>query len=222
MSQINLLPWREELRQQRKQRFLQALSGSAILSILAVISVHWAMSINIRGQEERAQILNQEIVILDGQIKEIKDIKEEKAKLLARMQIIQDLQTDRAYTVHMFDEIAKIVPEGAYLTSMTREEDQISLEGQSEANSWVSQLMRNMESSQWLSLPVLNEIKTNDGQAVYSRDFKLKLQQKNKRLAANKATSTVTQAAVSGTPSAQDNNKSSAKTGDSHHEHGAK
>lgn len=159
MIRINLLPHREEKRKARRQQFY-VLTG--LISVLAGLIVFLGYSVNssyISTQDLRNDFLKKEIAVLDKQLEEIKRLKEQTASLLARKQIIESLQRDRAEAVYLLNEMAKQVPEGVYLASLKQEGQKVTLKGVTQSNARVSTLMRNLEGSPWLENPQLLEIK---------------------------------------------------------------
>lgn len=178
MARINLLPWREERREKRRRAFL-ALIGAAIgATLLAGIVTHLQLEHTIGNQQGRNSYLQQEIAKLDRQIREIQTLEETKAKLLARMDIIQQLQRSRPEIVHLFDELVSTLPEGVFLTSIDQKGSAVVVEGRAQSNARVSAFMRNIEASGWVGRPLLllieNKEKTGDG---LSR-FRLRLEQR--------------------------------------------
>lgn len=159
MARINLLPWREELRKEQQRQFLTILGLSAVLMGLIVLAVHIQIAGMITHQDSRNEFLKKEITKVEKQIKEINNLAKEKQSLLARMQVIERLQRNRPEVVHLFDEIVKIMPEGTYLTSMKQSGKGLALNGVAQSNARVSALMRNIDSSPWLSNPQLQIIK---------------------------------------------------------------
>lgn len=162
--QINLLPWREELKEIRKKEFFVLLGGASLMAIFVVVLVHISMASTIKFQIENNGILKQEISLLDKQIEQIKALKKEKELLLARMQIIQQLQTNRPHIVRLFDGITRTVPEGLYLTGITRNQTKILIDGKAESNTRVSTFMRNIEAYSWLKRPNLSLIQADEKQ----------------------------------------------------------
>ncbi len=159
MAQINLLPWREELRARRNKEFGIVAGIAAVLMALAVFGVHVFMQDRIDFQGERNAYLEGQISLLDKKIKTIKDLEKEKQALLARMKIIQELQSSRPEVVHLFDELVTTLPEGVYFTRITQRGSNLSIEGVAQSNARVSSLMRRMDGSPWLTDPALVEIK---------------------------------------------------------------
>jgi type IV pilus assembly protein PilN len=160
MTRINLLPWREELRKERQKRFA-AISVVAIVAMLAVIGVvHLNYAAAIHFQNQRNNLLKTEIKKLDKKIAEIKALEKEKANLIARMNVIQQLQGRRPQVVHVFDEIVTTLPEGVYLTKVTNRGRRITMEGFAQSNARVSSYMRNIEKAEWLKYPKLTIIET--------------------------------------------------------------
>jgi len=159
MTKINLLPWREDRREQRTQQFYAVLATVASVVLVIMVGVHFFLASKINGQEISNARLKKEIKILDRKIGEIRDLKKMKTALIARMTIIQALQTNRPQVVHLFDEVIKILPEGVHLTEIERQGAVVTLIGMAESNTNVSTLMRKVEASKWLQAPVLGEIK---------------------------------------------------------------
>lgn len=160
MIRINLLPHREEKRKARRQQFY-ALTG--LISVLAALIVFLGYSIiggYISNQEEKNDFLKREIAVLDKQIDLIKGLKEQTQALLARKQIIESLQRNRAEAVLLLSELTKQMPEGVYLRTIKQEELRVNLTGFTQSNARVSTLMRNIEASPWLEKPQLIEIKS--------------------------------------------------------------
>lgn len=159
MIRINLLPHREEKRKARRQQFY-ALSGMvSVLAGLIVFLAYTIISGYIAVQEDQNAFLKAEIAVLDKQIDQIKHLKEQTQALLARKQVIEALQQDRAESVRLLSELAKQMPTGVYLRSIKQDGQKVSLAGYAQSNSRVSTLMRNIEASPWLEKPQLIEIK---------------------------------------------------------------
>lgn len=176
MIRINLLPHREEKRRARRQQFY-ALSG--LISILAglIVFLGWTI-INgyISGQEEKNKFLKAETELLDKQIAQIKTLKDEINRLLAKKQVIESLQRDRGSAVGIFNEMAKQLPEGVYLKSLKQEGLKITITGVSQSNSRVSELMRNLEQSSTFESPRLIETRATTVDRRKMQDFNLTVQ----------------------------------------------
>ncbi|HAT7072086.1 TPA: pilus assembly protein PilN [Legionella pneumophila] len=161
MTEINLLPWREQKREQEKKLFTTMLLIGIIIAAAIVFLMNFYVSHLISNQTNRNQILQKEITALDEQIKEIKALKQIREGLISRMSIVQNLQSIRTLMVHLFDELVRIIPPGIYITKIQREHDVITLWGYSESNTSVSILMRNIDADVWIQNPILTEIKKN-------------------------------------------------------------
>jgi type IV pilus assembly protein PilN len=158
-TRINLLPHREERRKRARQHFAATAVLTAIVGLVIVGAVHLYFAEMIDAQNERNKFLKGEIARLDKQIAEIRKLKDEITALLERKKIIETLQTDRAQTVHLLDELVRQMPEGVYLKSVTQKGLNVKLEGYAQSNARVSTLMRNIEASPWLENPGLVEVK---------------------------------------------------------------
>lgn len=159
MIRINLLPHRAEKRRARRQQFYVLLGMVSALAGLIVFLVYTVIAGYIAAQQEKNEFLKKEIVALDKQIDQIKRLKEQTQALLARKQIIESLQRDRAEAVRLLSELTTQTPEGVYLRALKQDGVKISLSGYAQSNARVSTLMRNIEASPWLEKPQLIEIK---------------------------------------------------------------
>ena len=137
--------------------------------------MHLTFAERIAVQQSRNTFLKSEIAKLDTEIAEINKLKDEIRALLARKQVIETLQADRAQTVHLLDELVKQMPEGVYLKSLTQKGGRISLVGYAQSNARVSTLMRNIEASRWLGLPELIEVKAATVEKKRVSEFNLNL-----------------------------------------------
>ena len=172
---INLLPHREERRKRARQHFGILAGLAAVIGIAIVGAVHFVNSQRIDDQSNRNAFLKGEIAKLDKQIDEIKKLRDEIAALLARKQVIETLQTDRVQTVYLLDELVRQMPEGVFLKSVKQAGPNITLVGFAQSNARVSTLMRNIESSPWLSNPNLVEIKATTLGKMRISEFNMKL-----------------------------------------------
>ena len=155
MIRINLLPHREEKRKAKRQQFYALLGLISVLAGLIVFLVYTIIGGYISVQEEKNDFLKKEIAVLDKQIDQIKRLKEQTQALLARKQIIESLQRDRAEAVRLLSELVKQMPEGVYVKTVKQEGAKITLAGYAQSSARVSTLMRNIESSPWLENPLL-------------------------------------------------------------------
>src|SRR5580698_8346227 len=160
MPRINLLPWRDEERKERKLQFLIALGGATLVAILLAFVSYLMFSSLIDGQQRRNDRLRTEIKSLDKQIEEINSLESAKQKFIARMEIIEKLQRSRPEIVHVFDEIVHALPEGVYLTSVQQNGNKLKFEGVAQSSTRVSSFMRNIDGSQWLRNPELEVVET--------------------------------------------------------------
>ena len=160
MARINLLPWREELRKERNQQFGIAMGGVAGVAAGAVFLVHLYMVSVLEHQGERNKLLERETSLLDKKITEIKDIEQKKRSLLARMNVIQELQGARPVVVHLFDEMVRTLADGVVLESLEQSGEQITLKGVAQSNERISSYMRRLEASEWLGEPNLEVIQS--------------------------------------------------------------
>ncbi|RQO34630.1 fimbrial assembly protein [Herminiimonas sp. KBW02] len=161
MIRINLLPHREERRKQRQKDFVALMLLSGIFGALIVIAVGTYFSAQLSEQQARNMFIKAENTRLDGEIKEVANLKQEIEALKARQQAVEDLQSDRNQPVYLMDELAQQVPEGVYLKSFKQDGQRVLLNGYAQSNERVSELLRNLGNhSPWLERPDLIEIRS--------------------------------------------------------------
>lgn len=173
MIRINLLPHRAEKRRAQQIQFIAFSVISVVLGALIVGFVHVTIMAQIDYQERRNVFLNKEIVVLDKQIDEIKKLREQTKSLLARKNVVENLQSTRADVVHLLDQMLRILPDGVYLKSIKQVGSKISLIGYAQSNARVSTLMRSIEDSPWLEAPTLIEIHATTVSGTRLSEFSL-------------------------------------------------
>lgn len=177
MTRINLLPWREELRQERQKQFMTLMVLTIILSAAIVGLIHFQMNAKIDYQNSRNQFLKTEIAKLDKEIAEIRELQKVRKSLIERMEVIQDLQGSRPSIVHLFTEMVTTVPNGVYLKTMEQTGETLRITGEAESNARVSSYMRNLNDSEWLKDPNLDVIEIEDKTVTRISSFILSVKQ---------------------------------------------
>jgi type IV pilus assembly protein PilN len=166
MPRINLLPWRDEERKERKVKFLVALGGAAIGAALTAFVGYLLMDSMVSAQDVRNAKLRDEIAELDKQIEKINSLEADKARFISRMEVIEKLQRSRPEIVHIFDEIAKQLPDGVYLTELTQTGTRFKFEGVAQSSTRVSAFMRNIDGSSYLKNPELEVVETKKDNVI--------------------------------------------------------
>ena len=162
MTRINLLPWREEMRQEQKKQFVMMGVLTCILAAAIVGLIHIQMGSKIDYQKSRNTFISAEITKVDKEIAEISELQKVRRSLIERMEVIQDLQGSRPSIVHLFTEIVSTVPNGVYLQTLTQTGSKLLVNGEAESNARVSTYMRNLSGSDWLKEPNLSVIEIED------------------------------------------------------------
>jgi len=157
MAHINLLPWRERLREERKREFLTIVVGFVIIAGGLVFLVDRYFNREIDMQTARNDFLRGEIRVLDEQVAEINQLRQQKEDIRARMNVITDLQGTRPVIVRIFDELVRTLPDGVFYETVTRTENVIAVEGVAESYARITELMRRLDDSQWFTATDLSE-----------------------------------------------------------------
>ena len=163
MILINLLPHREAARKRRRETFQATMFASFLLGLAIAGAIYWWFQVMIADQQQKNGFLQQEIKVLEGQIKEIASIEEEIAALRARQKAVENLQADRNLPVHLLNELVTQLPDGVYITSLKQADQTISMQGMAQSNERVSEMLRNIaNNTPWFSKPELVEIVANN------------------------------------------------------------
>ena len=159
MILINLLPHREAARKRRREVFHATLFASALVGLVIAGSIYWWLQILISEQQGKNRFLQQEIAVLENQIKEIATIEEEISALTARQKAVENLQSDRNMHVHLLNELVRQLPDGVYISSFKQTNRSVVMQGMAQSNERVSELLRNLAgNTPWISKPELVEI----------------------------------------------------------------
>jgi type IV pilus assembly protein PilN len=178
MARINLLPWREELREERRKRFLLAMAGVLVVTVGVVLIADQYITGEVNRQTARNAHVSQQIALLDERIKQISELKTRRQQLVERMRIIQDLQGNRPVSGRIFDQLARTLPDGVFFTEVKMTGKMLSITGAATSNNRVSDLMRNLDASDWFDAPSLTEVKAvTAGTADHVNAFRLTVRQ---------------------------------------------
>ena len=178
MPRINLLPWREAERKKRQRDFGVAMGGSLVAAVAVVMLTILFYNQMIGNQRARNDRLTVEIAELEKSIQEIDGLERQKERLLARMEIIEQLQKSRPEIVHLFDEITRQLPEGVYLTGMKQTGSRVEIRGVAQSSTRVSALMRQIDASEWLEDPEVERVETTQSGSSRQSEFVVYLKQK--------------------------------------------
>jgi type IV pilus assembly protein PilN len=188
MTKINLLPWRLQLADEQRKQFLGLLLASIVMVGSMMFIAFFKVNNKLNRTKKVNQYIEQQTSGLSQQLTQIQEIKEQREELIVRSQILQHLQVKRIALVHLLEDIALKLPEGVFLTEIKKEGAQLTLRGKAESNTRVSELMQRIEGSEWISNPLLTEIKSEEkvnASDVDSnvRDFEIRMTQKLPSLA---------------------------------------
>lgn len=177
MPRINLLPWREAERKKRQRDFGIAAAVSFVAAVLVVLATMFVYGQRIDHQQDRNARLQAEIAELEKSITEIDGLERQKERLLARMEIIEQLQRSRPEIVHLFDEITRELPEGVYLTGLRQNGVNVQVTGIAQSSTRVSALMRRIDGSEWLTDPSVVKVETTERGPGRQAEFVVDLKQ---------------------------------------------
>jgi len=168
MARINLRPWREERNVALQKQFIINIVISALIGVLLVFGVTYYFNMQIERQQARNEYLRAESARLDREISEIRELNRRRAQLLERLEAIEQLQGTRPVIVRNFDELVRVIPDGLYYNSVVRSGQRVTIDGYSEQNRDVSNLMRNLESSIWFGEPTLSRVSASGVQRQFN------------------------------------------------------
>lgn len=180
MTRLNLLPWREMRRKTQDTQLISVAVGSCVLMLALVGLAWWQLNLMIEHQNSRNAFLTQEIKKVEEELKEIKELEKRRDDLIARMNVIEQLQQDRTRIVHVFDDLVRKLPEGVYLTTLKQTGTSFTISGVAQSNARVSTFMRNLDSSEWFVNPDLDVINVSAKGNDRLSQFTLRVHQKIK------------------------------------------
>lgn len=172
---INLLDWRAERRALRKRQFFGMLGAGAVAGVAIGGALYFNAAGAVDHQRDRNRYLSQQITEIDQKIKEIENLERTRDNLLARMQVIETLQSSRSATVHFFDEVVNTLPEGVSLTLLRQKGAQVTIEGVADSNGRVSAYMKNLDASRWFEDPRLIVIRSTEAGSRRASEFTLQV-----------------------------------------------
>lgn len=178
MARINLLPWREELRQERQRQFLMMLLLTSVLGIVLVFLIISIFDQAISKQQVRNQAIQTEIRRLDAQIRRIEELEETRSRLLSRKQVIEQLQASRSMTVEMLDQMAKTIPMGVTLNTVEQQGMNVTLSGTSQSNARVSAYLQSLQDNELFVDPDLTFVRTDEDSDVATEPYEFRIRVK--------------------------------------------
>jgi type IV pilus assembly protein PilN len=180
MANINLLPWRDAQRNERNKETLIMCAAMWLVAALIVFGAKVFMDSRIEYQQSRNSYIKSEIKSLSKVIKEIETLKGKRNALLARMDVIQNLQKNRAQIVHVFDDLAKKLPKGVYYESISKTDKSFGITGKAQSNGRVSALMRSLDSSDWFDNATLEVVDVDDQNGTFVSNFNMRVKEQRK------------------------------------------
>jgi len=162
MAKINLLPWRDELREQRKKQFIAFSAAVAVLGVVAVVLAWLFYDHKLNDQEQANQLVVSTNQNLDTQLKSLDGLQERRNAIVERMKLIQGLEGQRPVTVRLIDELVRVTPSNMYLTKFSRTGDKFTIEGKAESPNTFAELLRNLEASPWYRNAFMNSFLAAD------------------------------------------------------------
>lgn len=175
MAKINLLPWREELRRERQREFMLSALMTAILGVILVFLVGLTIDQRIHHQETRNQLIQEEIGRLQARIRQIQQLEQTRARLLSRKRIIEELQASRSMTVELLDHMAKTIPVGVTLSTVTQQGMNVTLTGTSQSNARVSAYLQSLEGNDLFKDPELRVVRAAQQPATSTEPYEFSI-----------------------------------------------
>ena len=192
---INLLPHREQKRAAKKREFVFVAAGTFIFALAGALLIHTVLAGMVESQQNKNKFLKAEIAKVDKEIEEIQRLKEQTAALLARKQIVETLQANRTEAVHLLDQLVRQLPDGIYLKAVKQTDNKVNLTGYAQSNARIATLMRNLDSSPWLTNAELVETKAVMLNNLRLNEFSLNVQVKREAPDTGKSVTTKEKAA---------------------------
>ena len=181
MANINLRPWRRERRERLQKEFVVQLSAVAIAAALAGFGWFTLAKTQVKNQQNRITLIDNKLTFLDQRIAEIQSLEDEKLRLVNRMGVIENLNSNRSEPVQILQEVVLVVPKGVHINELSRQDNGFTLTGFGEQASSITSLMRNIEGSNWFKEAAIKKLSdavngNSDAGKVFSLEFNLEKQ----------------------------------------------
>ncbi|WP_440871853.1 PilN domain-containing protein [Vibrio diabolicus] len=169
LYRINLLPWRENQREEHRRRFISLVA----LGMLVAIGIQWGIGKFFEyqqdQQQERLDYLTHYIAELDQRIEAMKIAEQEHSKILERLKVVEGLQNGRNKTTEFMNLMPAVIPEGVYVDKIKMNDLEIEISGISDSTPKLATMLDNMERS-----AKLNDVEMHSivhGKARFGKEF---------------------------------------------------
>lgn len=173
MIRINLLPHREQKKAAHRKRFQTLMLASLLVAIGLTYLCYMQLEDAKAAQLARNQRLDDAIAKINAKLSNIESLRQKKAELLSRKQLVEKLQYDRTQAVYIFDELIRLMPEGVYLKDFRQTGSNVALSGYALSSARVSLLMRSLAESNTFADPVLIEVSAANVDKIRANQFSL-------------------------------------------------
>jgi type IV pilus assembly protein PilN len=180
MTQINLLPWREQARQEKKIQFLITLGLCVGFSIFIIILIHIYLNSLVNNENSRIAFLQTELGNKQAEFRVLKNKQLKQDEIEANLKFLVTLRNKSFQSVNLMNELIKLVPQTITLEKLTRENNKIIIVGKTQSEVQITLFMKNIAKSNVLNQPILTRINENPGgNSDSARLFELQVQLKN-------------------------------------------
>lgn len=122
MIRINLLPFRAARKKENIRRQVSIVLLSLFFVILVMIYFNLSLKNKIEDLDAKVKNTKKQIALVEKQAKEVDRIKRELDKLKKKIGVIKNLETTRKSSVHLLDNMTKMVAEKASISELDKSE----------------------------------------------------------------------------------------------------
>jgi type IV pilus assembly protein PilN len=178
MTQINLLPWREQARQDKKIQFAITLSAYIVLTLIIVVIFHVYFNGLIRHNNARIAFLQTTLGTKQNEYSILRDKKQKQNLIETELDFLNNLHEKSFRAVNLMNELNKTIPSAITLEKLIREENKIILIGSAQSELQITLFLKNISKSPFFNQPVLTHITETPGKPEIGRMFELQVEQK--------------------------------------------
>ena len=151
MIKINLLPYREKAKKENLKNQIIILSGTLLLFLLIIFAVHLYFSMSIGSTETKIREADAKLVVLNKKVGDIEGFKRDKKELEQKLGVINSLERNRLFPVHVLDVLNLLVPsKEAWLEKITQKGQELRIEGVAVDNGTVARFMKSVEKARFV------------------------------------------------------------------------
>ncbi|EJL82981.1 PilN domain-containing protein [Pantoea sp. GM01] len=178
MLAVNLLPWRIQQWQRRRQQSITLLALTLVCTLLILSALWWRGAIARQQQAEALMDITFILNTLQQQLEQQQSLLQLRESLLQAQRAQQQRQDQHHRWQHFWQQLPELMPETLWLHRLERRQGQLVLEGQAQSMAAVSDFRH-----QLITQPLFSSVKQGGVQRQSGGDYRFALHARIQELA---------------------------------------